>query len=123
MVNETKSDVKVKAVLRNAQLSGQKVNNLLRSVRRKSALKVLMALSLNPTKVSSSIKKLLLSAIANAENGHGLSADRLIIDEAYVGKNFSLKRFVPRGRGRSSVIRKPYTQVTLVLSSNLEVEE
>jgi large subunit ribosomal protein L22 len=107
----------VRAVLRNAQLSSQKVNDLLRSVRRKPVLKVLAALSFSPTKVSVAVRKLLLSAIANAENTYGLSAENLLIDQAFVGKNFSLKRFVPRARGRSSVTQKPYTQVTIILAS------
>ena len=63
--------------------------------------------------VSEDVKKTLQSAIANAENNHGLDVDELIVAEAYVGKNMVLKRGRPRARGRFGKILKPFSQVTI----------
>ena len=66
------------------------------------------------------VKKVLNSAIANAENNHGLDVDSLIVSEAYVGKNFVMKRFRARARGRGARILKPFSELTIVVK---EVEE
>ena len=60
-------------------------------------------------------KKCLESAIANAENNHDLEVDDLIVSEAHVGKGIVMKRFAPRGRGRSGRIFKPFAQLTIVV--------
>ena len=61
-----------------------------------------------------------MSAVANAENSHGLDVNELVVAEAYVGKNLVMKRFHARGRGRSGKIVKPFSQITVVVR---EVEE
>ena len=61
-----------------------------------------------------------MSAVANAENNHGLDVNELVVAEAYVGKNLVMKRFHARGRGRSGKIVKPFSQITVVVR---EVEE
>src|SRR5712672_3489112 len=60
-------------------------------------------------------KKCLESAIANAENNHDLEVDDLIVSEAHVGKGIVMKRFAPRGRGRSGRVFKPFSQLTIVV--------
>ena len=66
------------------------------------------------------MKKTLQSAIANAENNHGLDVDQLVVAEAFVGKNLVMKRFHPRARGRMGRIEKPFSQLTVVVR---EVQE
>ena len=68
------------------------------------------------------MKKCLASAVANAENNHGLDVDELIISEAYVGKNLVMKRGRPRARGRFGKILKPFSQITIVVKQNEGVE-
>jgi large subunit ribosomal protein L22 len=64
-----------------------------------------------------------MSAVANAENNHGLDVDDLVVAEAYVGKNLVLKRFHARGRGRSGKILKPFSQLTVVVREVKETSE
>ena len=71
-------------------------------------------------RISGEVKKVLNSAIANAENNHGLDVDSLIVSEAYVGKNFVMKRVRARARGRGARILKPFSELTIVVK---EVEE
>ena len=68
------------------------------------------------------MKKCLASAVANAENNHGLDVDELIISEAYVGKNLVMKRGRPRARGRFGKILKPFSQITIIVKQNEGVE-
>ena len=56
-----------------------------------------------------------MSAVANAENNHGLDVNDLVVSEAYVGKNLIMKRFAARGRGRASSIMKPFSQITVIV--------
>ena len=78
-------------------------------------------LTFAPQKSAHIIKKVLESAIANAENNHSLDIDKLYVDEAFVGKNLVMKRFRPRARGRTGKILKPFSQLTIILrEKNLE---
>ncbi len=61
------------------------------------------------------MRKCVMSAVANAENNHGLDVDDLVVAEAYVGKNLVMKRFAARGRGRSGSVIKPFSQITVVV--------
>ena len=69
------------------------------------------------------IKKTLQSAIANAENNYQYDIDNLYVSEAYVGKSIVLKRFRARAKGRASGIKKPYSNVTIILSEKSEKKE
>ena len=71
-------------------------------------------------RISQTVKKVLESAIANAENNHDLDVDALVVAEAHVGKNMVMKRWKPRARGRVGKIMKPFSQITIVVK---EVEE
>ena len=68
------------------------------------------------------VKKVLQSAIANAENNHQLDVDRLYVKEASVGKSLEMKRFRPRARGRVGQIRKPFSNLTVIVEEREEAE-
>ena len=80
--------------------SPQKLNLLAQMIRGKKVDKALNDLTFSKRRVASEVKKCLQSAIANAENNHGLDVDELIVSEAFVGKNLVMKRGRPRARGR-----------------------
>ena len=95
--------------------SPQKLNLLAQMIRGKKVDKALNDLTFSKRRVASEVKKCLQSAIANAENNHGLDADELIVSEAFVGKNLVMKRGRPRARGRFGKILKPFAQVTITV--------
>ena len=116
MVRNNKNTVK--AINRNVRSSPRKVNVLLKSIRGKKADIVIRDLSFARQRIASEIKKTVQSAISNAENNYQYDIDNLYIKEAYVGKSIVLKRFRARAKGRASAIKKPYTNLTIVLSEN-----
>ena len=113
----------VKAVNRNVRSSPRKINNLLKNIRGKKADVALRDLSFARQRIAFEIKKTVQSAIANAENNNQYDIDNLYIKEAYVGKSLVLKRFRARAKGRASGIKKPYSNLTIVLSEKLETKE
>ena len=117
MVSSNKNTVK--AVNRNVRSSARKINNLLKNIRGKKADIAIRDLSFARQRIASEIKKTLQSAIANAENNNQYDIDNLFVKEAYVGKSIVLKRFRPRAKGRASAIKKPYSNLTIILSENI----
>ena len=109
----------VKAVNRNVRSSPRKINLLLRHITGKKADTAVRDLSFARQRIAHDIKKTLQSAISNAENNHQFDIDNLYISEAYVGKSIVLKRFRPRAKGRASGIKKPYSNVTIILSEKI----
>jgi len=95
--------------------SERKLNLLAQLIRGKLASVALIDLEFNQRRMSGEVKKVLESAIANAENNHNLDVDRLIVKEAYVGRTMTLKRFHARGRGRSAGIEKPFANLTIIV--------
>ncbi len=95
--------------------SPQKLNLLAQMIRGKKVDKALNDLSFSKRRVAVEVKKCLQSAVANAENNHGLDVDELIVSEAFVGKNLVMKRGRPRARGRFGKILKPFAQVTITV--------
>jgi large subunit ribosomal protein L22 len=93
--------------------SPQKLNLVAELIRGKKVEKALADLTFSKKRVSEDVKKCLQSAIANAENNHGLDVDSLIVAEAWVGKNITLKRGRPRARGRFGKIMKPFAEITI----------
>jgi large subunit ribosomal protein L22 len=89
-------------------------------IRGKKVERALTDLTFSKKRIAQDVKKCLQSAIANAENNHNLDVDELIVSEAYVGKNMTLKRGRPRARGRFGKIMKPFAEVTIVVR---QVEE
>ena len=102
--------------------SERKLNLLAQLIRGKMVSRALVELEFSPKRKAKDVKKVLESAIANAENNHGLDVDRLFVKEATVGRTLTLKRFRARGRGKSAGIEKPFANITIIVSEKAEVE-
>ena len=118
-----KSKNTVKAINRNVRSSPRKVNLLLRNIRGKKADIAIRDLSFARKRIANDIKKTVQSAVANAENNNQYDIDNLYVTEAYVGKSIVLKRFRPRAKGRASAIKKPYSNVTIILSEKADTKK
>lgn len=103
------------AVARNLRVSPQKLNLVAGLIRGKKVNTALADLEFSKKRIAQDVRKCVMSAVANAENNHGLDVDDLVVAEAWVGKNLVMKRFAARGRGRSSRILKPFAQITVVV--------
>ena len=101
------------AMSRMLRTSPQKLNLVAQMIRNKPVDKALTDLTFSKKRIAQDVKKTLQSAIANAENNHGLDVDELVVAEAYVGKNLVMKRGRPRARGRFGKILKPFSQITI----------
>ena len=113
----------VKAINRNVRSGARKINTLLKNIRGKKVDVVIKNLSFARQRIAFEIKKTVQSAIANAENNNQFDIDNLYVKEAYVGKSIVLKRFRPRAKGRASAIKKPYSNLTIILSENIKKKE
>lgn len=102
------------------RISPQKLNLVAQMIRGKKVERALADLEFSQKRISRQVKRVLESAIANAENNHDLDIDSLVVDQAFVGKNMVLKRWTPRGRGRMGRIFKPFSEITIVVK---QVEE
>ena len=100
--------------------SAQKLNLVAGLIRGKKAEDALNILSFSTKAMAVDVRKVLASAIANAENNHNLDVDSLVVAEASVGKSISMKRFTPRARGRASRIVKPFSRVRIVVREQQE---
>ena len=100
--------------------SAQKLNLVAGLIRGKKAEDALNILSFSTKAMAVDVRKVLASAIANAENNHNLDVDSLVVAEASVGKSLSMKRFTPRARGRASRIVKPFSRVRIVVREQQE---
>jgi large subunit ribosomal protein L22 len=109
------SDNEAMAMVKHLRTSPQKLNLVAQTIRGKDAGKALIDLEFNHRRISQDVRKCLQSAIANAENNHGLDVDRLYVAEAFVGKDLVMKRFRARARGRASKILKPFSRLTVVV--------
>ena len=104
----------------NLRISPQKLNLVAQMIRGKKAERALAELTFSHKRIAKDVKKVLESAIANAENNHDLDIDSLVVDQAFVGKNMVMKRWTPRGRGRIGRIMKPFSEITIIVR---QVEE
>ncbi|MGL5011494.1 MAG: 50S ribosomal protein L22 [Paracoccaceae bacterium] len=107
------ADNEAMAILRMLKTSPQKLNLVAGMIRGKKVEKALADLTFSKRRIAGDVKKCLQSAIANAENNHNLDVDSLIVAEAWVGKNITLKRGRPRARGRFGKIMKPFSELTI----------
>lgn len=120
-VNETKT---AQAKLRSLRISPQKLNLVASSIRGLKVSKALSELQFSTKRISEQVKKLLLSAIANAENNHNMDVDKLVVSEAYVGRAMVMKRFAAAARGRGCRITKPFSNITIkVIEKELPVKQ
>jgi large subunit ribosomal protein L22 len=104
------------ANLRMLRVSPQKLNLVAQMIRGLRVDKAINALTFSPKRIAIDVKKTLLSAIANAENNHGLDIDKLFISEATVGKALVMKRLDIRGRSKAGRITKPFSHLRIVVS-------
>src|ERR1700744_5288107 len=104
-----------KAVARMLRVSPQKLNLVAQLIRGKKVAMALADLQFSQKRIAKEVKKCLESAIANAENNHDLDVDELVVSQAHVGNGIVMKRFAPRGRGRSGRVFKPFSQLTIVV--------
>ncbi|SET96255.1 50S ribosomal protein L22 [Paracoccus homiensis] len=108
-VAENEAFAKIKML----RTSPQKLNLVAQLIRGKKVERALADLTFSHKRIAGDVKKCLQSAIANAENNHGLDVDNLIVAEAWVGKNLVMKRGRPRARGRYGKIMKPFSEITI----------
>ncbi len=105
------------------RISPQKLNLVAETIRGKTAQAALAELTFSRKRIARDVKKVLQSAIANAENNHQLDVDRLEVADASVGKALVLRRFHARARGRGARINKPFSRITVVVRERPEAEE
>ena len=108
-------DNEAKAVLRLLRTSSQKLNLLAQMIRGKKVDKALAELTFSRKRIAGPVKKTLESAVANAENNHGLDPDALVVAEAYVGDGLVMKRFLARGRGHAARMEHTFSNLTIVV--------
>ena len=100
--------------------SAQKLNLVAALIRGRKVEEALNILSFSKRAMAVDAKKVLASAIANAENNHNLDVDSLVVAEASVGKALTMKRFHARGRGKSTRILKPFSRLRIVVREQEE---
>ncbi|MDH4982901.1 50S ribosomal protein L22 [Hyphomicrobium sp. D-2] len=116
------SDSEAQAVARNLRVSPRKLNLVAGLIRGKPVDTALADLEFSRKRIAQDVRKCVMSAVANAENNHGLDVNELVVSEAYVGKNLTMRRFTARGRGRASSIVKPFAQITVVVRQKSDEE-
>jgi|SoiMethySBSTD1v2_1073268.scaffolds.fasta_scaffold662262_2 large subunit ribosomal protein L22 len=97
------------------RISWQKLNLVAQLIRGKKADQAVHMLQFSPKRIARDVKKVLESAIANAENNHGLDVDKLFVKEAHVGPALVMKRFKAKSKGRAGRIIKPFSNLTVVV--------
>jgi large subunit ribosomal protein L22 len=115
-------DSEAQAVARNLRVSPRKLNLVAGLIRGKTVDTALADLEFSRKRIAQDVRKCVMSAVANAENNHGLDVNELVVSEAFVGKNLIMKRFQARGRGRASSIIKPFSQITVIVRQKAEDE-
>ena len=113
----------VRSVNKNIRSSTRKLNPILKAIVGKKVDVAIRDLTFSDKRISNDVKKTLSSAVANAENNFQYDIDKLIVKEAYCGKQIVMKRFRPRAKGRASPIKKPYSNLTIILSETKKVEK
>tara|TARA_Y100001970_G_scaffold89978_1_gene113402 strand:- start:3239 stop:3637 length:399 start_codon:yes stop_codon:yes gene_type:complete len=114
-INKKIDEKIVKAVNKSVRSSTRKLKPILRSIIGKKVDLAIRNLSFSDKRISKDIKKTISSAVANAENNYQYDIDKLIVKEAYCGKQIIMKRFRARAKGRAAPIMKPYSNLTIIL--------
>ena len=121
-----KKDIDLKQVRstnKNVRSSVRKLKPILKSIIGKKVEIAIRDLSFSEKRISNDVKKTISSAVANAENNYQYDIDKLIVKEAYSGKQVVMKRFRPRAKGRAAEIMKPYSNVTIILTEKTKKME
>ncbi|MCW2336575.1 large subunit ribosomal protein L22 [Sphingobium sp. B2D3A] len=116
------SDNEALAVGTQIRGSAQKLNLVAALIRGRKVEDAMNVLAFSKRAMAVDVRKVLASAVANAENNHNLDVDALVVAEASVGKSFTMKRFHARGRGKSTRILKPFSRVRIVVREAAEEE-
>ena len=125
-MNKTKKNIDtkiVKSINKNVRSSTRKLKPILKSIVGKKVDLAIRDLTFSEKRISKDIKKTISSAVANAENNYQYDIDKLIIKEAYCGKQVVMKRFRARAKGRASPIMKPYSNLTIILKEGNKKSE
>jgi len=109
-----------RAMAKFLKTSERKLNLIAEMIRNKPASRAMVDLEFSPRRIAGEVRKVLQTAIANAENNHGLDVDRLYVSEAYVGKALKMRRFYARARGRGAPITKSFSRLTVVVKEKAE---
>ena len=113
----------VKSINKNVRSSTRKLNPILKSIVGKKVDIAIRDLTFSDKRISKDIRKTISSAVANAENNYQYDIDKLVVKEAYCGKQVVMKRFRARAKGRAAPIKKPYSNLTIILSESKKLEE
>tara|TARA_B100000427_G_C15478144_1_gene581668 strand:- start:318 stop:698 length:381 start_codon:yes stop_codon:yes gene_type:complete len=113
-------DNEAMAYSRHIRTSPRKLNLVAESIRGLSCERALSELTFSKRRIAVEVKKVLESAIANAENNHQLDVDRLVVSEATVGRSMVMKRWKARARGRVGRIEKPFSNLRVVVREREE---
>ena len=117
-------DIKIaKSINKNVRSSTRKLKPILRAIVGKKVDNVIRDLTFSDKRISKDIKKTISSAVANAENNYQLDIDKLIVKEAYCGKQVIMKRFRARAKGRAAPILKPYSNLSVILTEKKKEEK
>jgi len=120
--NENKENL-AKSVNKNVRCSTRKLKPILKAIVGKKVDIAIRDLTFSDKRISKDVKKTLSSAVANAENNFQYDIDKLIVKEAYCGKQIIMKRFRPRAKGRAAPIKKPYSNLTIILTEKKKMEK
>ena len=112
----------VRSINKNIRSSTRKLKPILKSIVGKKVDVAMRDLTFSEKRISKDVKKTISSAVANAENNYQYDIDKLIVKEAYCGKQIVMKRFRARAKGRAAPIKKPYSNLTIILSETKKVE-
>ncbi len=117
------ADNEASALGRSLRTSAQKLNLVAATIRGKPVEAALVDLKFSKRRIANDVRKILQSAVANAENNHDLDVDQLFVAEVSVGRSFVMKRFRARARGRTGRIQKPFSHLTIVVREREEEAE
>ncbi len=121
--NKDSKEKTVKSTNKNVRSSVRKLNPILKGIVGKKVEIAIRDLTFSEKRISKDIKKTISSAVANAENNYQYDIDKLIVKEAYCGKQVIMKRFRARAKGRASPIKKPFSRLTIILEEKKKVSK
>jgi large subunit ribosomal protein L22 len=116
----TLADTEAQAILSNIRVSPRKLNLVAQLIRNRTAADAVATLTFSKRRIAGDVKKVLESAIANAENNHQLDVDRLVVARAEVGRSTVMRRFHARGRGRAARIEKWFSHLKIVVAERAQ---
>jgi large subunit ribosomal protein L22 len=114
------AETEAQAILRNVRVSPRKLNLVAGLIRNRSAADAVATLTFSKRRIALDVKKVLESAIANAENNHQLDVDRLVVSRAEVGKSVVMRRFHARGRGKAARVEKWFSHLKIVVAERAQ---